>query len=432
MLGWPSPTYPYLLQSTSVIPISMNQSAMIAGFFMLGAILTTPLSCRYHLGPKYGIWIGMALMTIGWIIMWYSEDVIGLLCSRFTVGLGSGYGLGQVKGYISDLCEPQLAQFLNKQLNFYGLFGILVTFMAGPFLNFRKFPYVPVITCLIVLLVIMFLPCTPKDFVKRNKMDEAATLLDYLRGKRDHSNELKKIQNELIDKKINFFSLLKIANLRRKFLKFILLVFLQQFSGGPTTIVYCQLIFTMSDCPYPEYCAILYAVTFFISNIYGTFYASKLNKKFVLIFSIVTTAFMLISQIAVLYFEINKKYWSFTSLIVMLLFITFYCVGVGNTAIAYVPEWFPEQYKVGMVNTFSISFYAFAIIATKVFQVLITAYPLYIGFCLFLFCDLVNLIFVIIFVKKKSSEFDNYKQTNSVYFWNSKRGNEIEKHINNR
>lgn len=57
MLGWPSIAYPYLLQETSMIPISLSQSAMIAGFFMLGITTATPLSSKYHMGPKYGIWI---------------------------------------------------------------------------------------------------------------------------------------------------------------------------------------------------------------------------------------------------------------------------------------------------------------------------------------------------------------------------------------
>ncbi|CAH1967404.1 unnamed protein product [Acanthoscelides obtectus] len=80
MLGWPSPTYPYLLNNvTSPILISMDQSAMIAGFLMLGNTIGTPLSATESLGPKYGVLVGLAAMTSGWFVMWQANNIYYLL-----------------------------------------------------------------------------------------------------------------------------------------------------------------------------------------------------------------------------------------------------------------------------------------------------------------------------------------------------------------
>ncbi|KAK9883841.1 hypothetical protein WA026_002039 [Henosepilachna vigintioctopunctata] len=421
MLGWPSPTYPYLLQNTSAIPISMSQSAMIAGFLVLGVTISTPLSSQYHLGPKYGIWIGMVLIIIGWILMWYSKDIYWLLGSRLMVGIGSGYGMGQVKSYIKEICDPKLAITLTKQLNLYNCFGVILVFVAGIFLDFREVPLLSVIISTIILIITLFIPCTPKDCIKNENTDKAVELLDFLRGKKDHANELKKIHNDLSQQKSDFLiPIFKNKKLRKKFIKFIFLVFLKQFIGGPTTIIYCQLIFIKSGCSYPEYCAVLYSIVFFTSNIYGTFYSPSLNKKWVLIFSNVTSALMMAVQIFVLYFEINEKIWPFTSFITMSLFITFYNIGLGNIPFTFIQDWFPNKYKQGMTNLFTMEYSMLALIATKIFQVIITGITFYAGFCMFLVFEIICFVFIIIFIKTDTENNENYAQSNVVFFWNAK------------
>ncbi|XP_044272745.1 solute carrier family 2, facilitated glucose transporter member 8-like isoform X3 [Tribolium madens] len=119
MLGWPSPTYPTLIQPGAPVWISMDQSAMIAGFLMIGNTVSTPFSSIQRIGAKYGIIIGASLITIGWIVMWQARDVFWLLGSRFLIGAGNGFGTGQVKLYINEICQDSLAQTMAKQINLY-------------------------------------------------------------------------------------------------------------------------------------------------------------------------------------------------------------------------------------------------------------------------------------------------------------------------
>ncbi|XP_028127810.2 uncharacterized protein LOC114324226 isoform X4 [Diabrotica virgifera virgifera] len=58
MLGWPSPTNPILINKDSPIPITMDQSAMIAGFLMIGNTVGTPFCRKTFLGTKFSILIG--------------------------------------------------------------------------------------------------------------------------------------------------------------------------------------------------------------------------------------------------------------------------------------------------------------------------------------------------------------------------------------
>lgn len=77
MLGWPSPTYPTLvLQPDSPVPITLDQSAMVAGFLMFGISFGTIFSSKHvGLGPKYGIILGNVFIMLGWLIMWQAQDM---------------------------------------------------------------------------------------------------------------------------------------------------------------------------------------------------------------------------------------------------------------------------------------------------------------------------------------------------------------------
>lgn len=353
-------------------------------------------------------------------MMWYSSSILWLLGSRYSAGLGGGYGFGQVKSYIKDMCEPKLAATLIKQLNFYGFFGTITAFTLSIFLNFREFSLMALIISITILFITLFLPSSPKDFIKANKIEDALILLNYLRGRKDHTEEIKNIHQKLSQTDSNcLMPIIKDRDLRNNFIKLVLLVFLQQFSGAPTSFVYCQIIFTQSGCSFPEYCAILYSIIFFTANVYGTFYVPSLNKKYTLILSSLGSSAMLMLQILVLYFKINDK-WPYTSLFVMLLFITFYCVGIGSIPSTYISEWFPTKYQQTVFNIFIMEFYMCALVATKTFQVFMSSFPFYVGFFIFITADLFLLLFVIISIKNRRDLDRSYLSSNRSNFWDAK------------
>ncbi|XP_044758666.1 facilitated trehalose transporter Tret1-like isoform X2 [Coccinella septempunctata] len=365
---------------------------------------------------------GMAFFILSWILMYHSSNVFWLLSSRYTAGLGGGYGFGQVKAYIKDMCEPKLSAVLIKQLNFYGFFGIIAAFTINIFLDFRGFSLMALIISAIILFITLFLPSSPKDFIRANRIDDALILLNYLRGKKDHTQEIKNIHQGLSQKEAEFLiPIMRDRILRNKLIKLVSMVFLQQFSGAPTSLVYCQIIFSESGCPTPEYCAVIYAIIFFTSNVYGAFYLSSLNKKCTLILSSLSSAAMLAIQILVLYFEVSDR-WPYVSLFVMIFFITFYCLGVGTVPSTYISEWFPAKYQQGISNIFTMEFYMCALVATKTFQVFMSSNPLYVGFFLFITADLFLLIFVMIFLENDCDTRKKYLRSNGSNFLNAKDG----------
>ncbi|KAF7282702.1 hypothetical protein GWI33_002167 [Rhynchophorus ferrugineus] len=243
MLGWPSPTYPTLLQPDSELPISLDQSALIAGFLMLGVSLGTLFSSRQIAScSKYGIILGNTLIVVGWALMSQSKNVYWLLGSRIVLGTGYGYALVQIKTYIKEMTEEELSDALVKVLACYTLTGFTAAYVIGPFVDFYLFSVIALIVSVFILFIAIFLPSTPKELIRSKRISDAKRLIAFLKPSLDPQIEAVKI-TESIDSHDSTNTLMDIYSnntLKYNFLKFTLLVFCQQYSGIPPTLVYTQ------------------------------------------------------------------------------------------------------------------------------------------------------------------------------------------------
>lgn len=404
MLGWPSPTNPKLLAESSPIPINIDQSAMIAGFLMLGNILGTPFSSWSFLGTKYGITLGLFCMLIGWSIMWYAVNIYLLLGSRFLVGLGCGYGVGQLKIYIKELCViPSLAQTLGKLVSFYIYFGVILAYIIGYFVSFTDFSMISTLITAVILVACFLLPHTPKEYLRFGKIRQAKTVLQYLKPNLDVEHEIQnmKMSLETEVQHLSFFQVLRDEDLRRKFAIIAFLTFFTQFSGAPATIIYSQIIFTASYCPYPGICAIAYAVLYLISHFIGVFYFKTFNRKICLLVSSISVTITLIVNIIVLYYNFNVTYWSYIFVITLFAYIFVHSTGLAVVPFMLTHEYFPEKARKVVTHFQIMQHSALALIITKVFQVLYDRFELYVPFCLFLCISFTSIFFILIFVPYK-------------------------------
>ncbi|CAG9767111.1 unnamed protein product [Ceutorhynchus assimilis] len=389
MLGWPSPTYPTLIfAEDSPVPITLDQSAMIAGFLLLGVCFGTLFSTSsIAQGPKNGIIFGNLCIVLGWVLMWQSQNMYWLLASRFLMGSGHGYAMGQIKRYIIEMTEDALSASLVKQTQFYALFGFVLAFAVGPFISFRLFALTSLILATFILFLAIFLPSTPRELIQAKKIRDAKKLLVFLKPDSNPDQEIDKIrETDSNVKPVNDFGFMKIMrdnSLRVNFIKFTFIVICQQYCGAPPTLVYTQIIFSRSNVPYPEYIALGYAVLFFLSNLVGCYISPKYNKKTVLLVSSFSILLLFILNILVIYFKVNEKYFSYTSVIVMYLFIIVYTTSLGSIPFTLINDWFPQNCRVFMTKFYIVMFSLLGLSITKIFQVLIGQFPLYIPFCLF-------------------------------------------------
>nr|XP_023015022.1 solute carrier family 2, facilitated glucose transporter member 8-like [Leptinotarsa decemlineata]XP_023015023.1 solute carrier family 2, facilitated glucose transporter member 8-like [Leptinotarsa decemlineata]XP_023015024.1 solute carrier family 2, facilitated glucose transporter member 8-like [Leptinotarsa decemlineata] len=404
MLGWPSPTNPILLKPDSVIPISIDQSAMIAGFLMIGNTLGTPLSRKCFIESKYGLLLGITFMTLGWFLMWQARDIYWLLGSRLLVGFGNGYGVGQLKIYISELCDDGLATTLTKQINLYVCAAMVAVFSFGPFLDFGQTSFIALMTSIVVFFLLMLLPSTPVNLVKAK---QAGKLISFLRPSTNTSEGVNKIVRDLgLQKKKEFglWEIIRDGALCRQFLIFAFLVFCQQWSGAPATLTYAQIMFDRSRCPHAPFLAIAYAATFFVATCLGLYFAPRFDKRKVLLLSSLSVIFLTAAKVCVIFFRLNETYWSYSSVPVMFVYIVTHTVGLGSLPVTLIGDLFPKECRIAITHFFVMFHSMLALIVTKVFQVLISRYNVGVGFCLFFGVSVVAFIFIYFFLPKKTEQ----------------------------
>ncbi|KAH1024986.1 sugar transporter ERD6-like 6 [Dendroctonus ponderosae] len=406
MLGWPSSNYQILLSADSPIKITMDQSAMIAGFLLFGVSFGTMFSSKQlGLGPKYGIIFGNICILLGWIIMWRAQDIYGLLVSRIMIGAGHGYAMGQIKNYILEMTEAPLSEYLIKLVNFYGFSGFVLAYVVGPFVDFTQYSLISLIVSAFVLSAQFLLPLTPKELIRSQKIEDAKKLLSFLKPDINPEEESRKLIQNISEEPIQngILRIMKDKTLRINFLKLTVLLICQQYCGAPPTLVYTQIIFSKSNVPYPEMISLGYAVLFFISIVIGTFVSPRYNKKALLLISSCSVLILYMCKIIVIYFKMNDNYFRYTSVIVMYLFIIFHTIGLASIPFTLINDWFPKSYRSFVTKYFIILFSLLALTNTKIFQVLITQYEFYVPFCFFTCINIFSVIFISIFIPSKTA-----------------------------
>lgn len=374
MLAWPSPAYPHLLFPSSPIPITWDQSAMIAGFLMVGNVAGTPFSHWSFLGSKHGITLALMFSLAGWIAMWFANSISWLLVSRFLVGFGNAYGSGQASKYVQSFCEGNVAATLGKFVYVHICFGVVLAVIVGVVFDYEKIAPFTVVVIIIVTMIILTLPQESRARTKFQK------------------------ETPQTSQRVSLTGVLRNPNLRKPFLIFLCLIFFQQFTGAPATVIYNQLIFTYSKCSNPVYYSMVYALAFFFSNVFALFCGISFNTKYALLMSSLSVTVILCFKSIVLYFNVNEEYWPSSSLVVLLLYIYFHSIGLNCAPLSFAQQIFPKECKILVAQWYVMVSSALALIITKTFQVLFEQIALFVPFCLFAICSLLCGIFTMIFV----------------------------------
>lgn len=371
MLAWPSVAYPNLLFPPSPIPITWDQSAMIAGFLMLGNVAGTPYCYWSFLGYKYGIILALSLSLAGWIVMYFADSIYWLMVSRFLVGFGNGYGSGQASKYVRNLCDDEkIASIIGKFIYVHICFGVVLAVIVGGLLSYEKVALLAICLIAVTAIIILMLPQSKSSEIKLLKKSDHVSLTGALRN----------------------------ATLRKYFLIFLCLIFFQQFTGAPATIVYNQIIFTYSKCSNPVYLSMLYVLVYLFSNVFALFYGFSFNTKYMLLMSSLSVSVILLFKAIVLYFNVNEEHWKSTSLVILLLYIYFHSIGLGCAPMVFAQHIFPRECKKLVAQWYVMVSSVFALIITKIFQTLFCQYALYVPFCLFAAFSLLCSLFTVIFI----------------------------------
>ncbi|KAL2653494.1 hypothetical protein R1flu_021622 [Riccia fluitans] len=245
-IGYSSPTQEAIIKSLN---LDLSQFSMFGSLVNVGAMVGAVLSGKIadYCGRKGALVAASIPHLLGWILTVFAQDVMMLYIARILVGLGVGIISFAVPIYIAEIAPRQLRGTLGTANQLAVTIGIVLSYFAGLFLQWRYLAAAGMIPCSLLLIGLFFIPESPRWLGKSGHNEELTAALQALRGKdADISSELNDINSAVEESKLqpeagigDLFD----RRLSRPLLIAVGLSVLQQFSGINAIMFYAGAIF---------------------------------------------------------------------------------------------------------------------------------------------------------------------------------------------
>ena len=331
-------------------------SALLGCF--IGAIIAGPLSIK--IGRKYSLIISAALFTLSaWgsgLPSIFPETVSVLVFFRIIGGLGIGIASMNAPMYIAEIAPSAIR---GKMVTYYQLaivIGFFVVFLATYFIGnnlseaeniqfgWRRMFWSELIPSCLFLLLLFFVPKSPRWLALKGNNEEALIVLTKIHGQEQASKEILEIQDSFKTSndgsKVNFFS---------KIILGIILIgttlsILQQFTGINAVLYYGADIFEKA-LGFGKEDILLQQILLAFVNLVFTFVAMFTVDKFGRKPLIYIGSLGMIVGFLLLGISLQQQSVGFISLLGVLIFIGSFALSMGPVVWVLLSEMFPNKIR---------------------------------------------------------------------------------------
>lgn len=259
-------------------------SSMMLGA-ALGALFNGWLSSR--LGRKYSLLAGAILFILGSLGSAFATSLEILLISRVVLGVAVGIASYTAPLYLSEMASENVR---GKMISLYQLMvtlGILLAFLSDTALSFsgnwRAMLGVLALPAIALLIMVIFLPNSPRWLAAKGKHIEAEEVLRMLRDTSEKARQELNDIRESLKVKQGGWSLFKAnRNVRRAVFLGMLLQAMQQFTGMNIIMYYAPKIFEMAGFASTEQqmiATVVVGLTFMLATFIAVFTVDKAGRK---------------------------------------------------------------------------------------------------------------------------------------------------------
>ncbi|KFQ89441.1 Solute carrier family 2, facilitated glucose transporter member 6, partial [Phoenicopterus ruber ruber] len=284
--------------------LSRHTASGFGSVFTLGAAAggLSAMLLNDRLGRKLSIMFSALPSTVGYVLM-ASAQGIGFPA----VGVSPGHSGGlrvcviPLQVYISEISHPGVRGMLGACPQIMAVLGSLVLYALGKYLglvlDWRWLAVAGEVPVLSMIILLCFMPNSPRFLLSQGKDDEALGSLCWLRGKdTDYAREYEQIKDS-VRKQSRRVSCAEIKDpfIYKPILIAVGMRFLQQLSGVTCVLVYLQSIFKKTSVILkPEYDAALVGLVRLFSVVIAAASMDKAGRKILLF---VSAGVMLVSSL---------------------------------------------------------------------------------------------------------------------------------------
>ncbi|OXA37954.1 solute carrier family 2, facilitated glucose transporter member 8 [Folsomia candida] len=201
-LGWSSPSLPNLKQSTDFYPLLDPTHLSWIGSILtigaaVGALLSGGLVDLY--GRKVTMLISSAFFLWGWISLGLARGINLLLIGRFLTGLAVGCLSLVAPLFLTEISQPQVRGVIGVAFQLMVVLGSLFSTVLGSLSGWRVLSWACSGVPVIFACGICILPESPRFLLRKGKVDQARSALNWLRnGDPDVTQEFEDLQESTL------------------------------------------------------------------------------------------------------------------------------------------------------------------------------------------------------------------------------------------
>ncbi|KAL0979612.1 hypothetical protein UPYG_G00187280 [Umbra pygmaea] len=422
VLGYSSPTIPELRTITDPrLQLDSTEASWFGSIVTIGAAIGGLLGGWMvdKIGRKLSLMFCSIPYIFGFTIIIAAQNVWMLYLGRILTGLASGVTSLVVPLYLSEMAHERIRGSLGSCVQLMVVIGIMGAYIAGLFLDWRWLAIFCSIPPTLMMLLMCFMPETPRFLLAQGKRREAEEALRFLRGPDAPVEwECARIEEAAEDPGGSLgMADLKDPGVYKPLVVGVMLMLFQQLTGINAIMFYAQSIFEDAHFKNSDIATVVVAATQVVFTAVAALVMDRAGRKLLLILS--GTSMCLSTAAFGVYFKLSSEAHgnssglglveghlsqdpaadlSWLALTSMGIFITGFALGWGPIPWLVMSEIFPSRVKGFASSACVLTNWGSAFIITKTFQELMDALSSAGTFWLFSACCALNIIFTVFFV----------------------------------
>ncbi|XP_003420495.1 solute carrier family 2, facilitated glucose transporter member 6 [Loxodonta africana] len=247
-LVYTSPVIPALEHASDPdLRLTKSQASWFGSVFTLGAAAggLSAMVLNDLLGRKLSIMLSAVPSAAGYALMAGAHGFWMLLLGRMLTGFAGGLTAACIPVYVSEISPPRVRGALGATPQLMAVFGSLSLYALGLRLPWRWLAVAGEVPVLVMILLLSFMPNSPRFLLSRGRDEEALQALAWLRGPQaDIRWEFEQIQDNVQRQSSRVsWAEARDPQVYRPIVIALLMRFLQQLTGITPILVYLQPIF---------------------------------------------------------------------------------------------------------------------------------------------------------------------------------------------
>ena len=289
-IGYSSPAIPQLENEKL---LSSSQSGWFGSLLTVGAMLGGPVAGWFveKYGRKWTINISSFPFILGWLSILQSSRVNWLLFGRLMCGFASGMITVCAPIYIAEVATSAIRGMLGAGIQLTITLGILSAYVAGMYYNWYQMAMIGIVPAILALILMMFVPETPRWLILNDRKADAVKSLAQLRPKyADVQLECRDIEDGLDAKETFLWSEFKKPELLKPLTISLIIMAFQQFSGINAVMFYTVSIFkdaglteTGAGLANSNVATVIIGVVQVVATLVACYFMDKLGRRRLLI-----------------------------------------------------------------------------------------------------------------------------------------------------